>query len=68
MRDINYDNTRLYTDYERESDVAFEQGCLAITGELHKDAKQMTVMEYHAAMKLLDERAKEMEKARSKNH
>jgi hypothetical protein len=25
-------------------------------------------MEYHAAMKLLDERAKEMEKARSKNH
>jgi len=68
MRDINYDNTRLYTDYERESDVSFEQGCLAITGELHKDAKQMTVMEYHAAMKLLDERAKEMEKARSKNH
>ena len=68
MRDINYDNTRLYTDYEKESDVSFEQGCLAITGELHKDAKQMTVMEYHAAMKLLDERAKEMEKARSKNH
>lgn len=68
MRDINYDNTRLYLDYEKESDVSFEQGCLAITGELHKDAKQMTVMEYHAAMKLLDERAKEMEKARSKNH
>ena len=68
MRDINYENTRLYADYSRESDVAFEQGCLAITGELHKDAKQMTVMEYHAAMKLLDERAKEMEKARSKNH
>ena len=66
MRDINYDNTRLYTDYEKESDVSFEQGCLAITGELHKDAKQMTVMEYHAAMKLLDERAKEMEKARHK--
>ena len=68
MRDINYENTRLYADYSRESDVAFEQGCLAITGELHKDAKQMTVKEYHAAMKLLDERAKEMEKARSKNH
>lgn len=68
MRDINYDNTRLYLDYEKESDVSFEQGCLAITGELHKDAKPMTVMEYHAAMKLLDERAKEMEKARSKNH
>jgi uncharacterized membrane-anchored protein len=68
MRDINYDNTRLYLDYEKESDVSFEQGCLAITGELHKDAKQMTVMEYHAAMKLLDERAKEMEKTRSKNH
>ena len=68
MRDINYDNTRLYLDYEKESDVAFEHGCLAITGELHKDAKQMTVMEYHAAMKLLEERAKDMEKARAKNH
>ena len=66
IRDINFDNTRLYLDYEKESDVAFEQGCLAITGELHKDAKLLTVMEYHAAMKLLEERAKEMEKARHK--
>ena len=52
MRDINYDNTRLYTDYEKESDVSFEQGCLPSPAKLHKDAKQMTVMEYHAAMKL----------------
>lgn len=55
-----------YQNYERESDTAFEQGCLAITGELHKDAKTMTTMEYHSAMKLLEDRAKEIEKARKK--
>lgn len=55
-----------YLQYERQSDVAFEQGCLAITGELHKDAKRMTVMEYHAAIKLLEERAKEMDRAKNR--
>jgi len=55
-----------YLAYERDSDVAFEQGCLAITGELNKDAKLMTVMEYHAAMHLLEERVKEMEKSKTK--
>ena len=67
LREKRWDTLRNYATYERESDTAFEQGCLAITGELHKDVKQMTVMEYHAAMKLLEERAKDMEKARSKN-
>lgn len=55
-----------YITYEKDSDTAFEQGCLAITGELNKDAKSMTVMEYHSAMKLLEDRAKDMEKARHK--
>lgn len=66
IRALNYENTRYYAEFLRESDVAFEQGCLAITGELHKDAKQMSVMEYHSAMKLLDERAKELEKIKKK--
>lgn len=55
-----------YQDYERMSDTAFEQGCLAITGELHKDAKTMSTMEYHSAIKLLEDRAKEIDKARKR--
>ena len=55
-----------YSQYEKESDRAFEQGCMSITGELGKDAKAMTVMEYHAATRVLEERAEAMEKARKK--
>lgn len=50
-----------YAAYERESDVGFEQGCLSITEQLHKDAKLMTVMEYEAAIKLLTERSKRLD-------
>lgn len=50
-----------YTAFERDSDVAFEQGCLSIQDQLKKDPKTMTVMEYYAATKLLEERAKKLE-------
>lgn len=55
-----------YTQFEKDNDVLFEQGCLSITEQLGKDAKSMTVMEYEAALKLLNERAKEIEKIRKK--
>ena len=56
-----------YASYERESDVAFEQMCLSIRETMHVDTKGLTVMEYYAARKSLDDRAKEYEKITNKN-
>lgn len=56
-----------YANYERESDVAFEQMCLSIRETMHTDTKGLTVMEYYAARKSLDERAKEYERITHKN-
>lgn len=50
-----------YSAFERDSDIAFEQGCLSIQEQLHKDPKTMSVMEYYAATKLLEERAKRLD-------
>lgn len=66
-RILDLNIVKVYSDFERENEVSFEQGCLSITEQLHKDAKSMTVIEYHAAMKMLGERAKEMEKMRKKH-
>lgn len=56
-----------YSSYERESDVTFEQMCLSIRETMHVDTKSLTVMEYYAARKSLDERAREYEKITHKN-
>lgn len=65
VRDLQ--SATLYETYERESDVAFEQGCLGISEQMHKDAKKMSVKEYYAAMRTLTERSKELEKLKHKH-
>lgn len=49
-------------EFEIRFDRQFEDMCLSISGELHTDAKRMSVMEYYSAYELLDRRGKEMKK------
>lgn len=49
-------------EFEVRYDRQFEDMCLGISGELHTDAKRMSVMEYYSAYELLDRRGKEMKK------
>lgn len=49
-------------EFEVRYDRQFEDMCLSISGELHTDAKRMSVMEYYSAYELLDRRGKEMKK------
>lgn len=49
-------------EFEVRFDRQFEDMCLSISGELHTDAKRMSVTEYYSAYELLDRRGKEMKK------
>lgn len=49
-------------DFEVKFDRQFEDMCLSISGELHTEAKRMSVTEYYSAYELLDRRGKEMKK------
>ena len=51
-------------EFEVRYDRQYEDMCLYISGELHADAKRMTVNEYYSAYELLDKRGKEMKKLR----
>lgn len=53
-------------EFEVKYDRQYEDMCLYISGELHKDAKGMTVTEYYSAYELLDKRGKEIKKIKAK--
>ena len=53
-------------EFEVKFDRQYEDMCLYISGELHADAKRMTVNEYYSAYELLDKRGKEMKKLRTR--
>jgi len=53
-------------DFEVRFDRQYEDMCLYISGELHADAKRMTVTEYYSAYELLEKREKEMKKLRTR--
>jgi|SRR5574344_579880 hypothetical protein len=56
----------LYQQYEIENDKGFEACCLALTETMHKDAKNMTLMEYETAVDVLKTRHEDYEKNKSK--
>ena len=49
-------------NFETESDNSFEQSCLTITENMHKDAKLMTAVEFETAVHMLQKRAEEQKK------
>lgn len=53
-------------DFEVRYDRQYEDMCLYISGELHADAKRMTVNEYYSAYELLEKRNREMKKMRTR--
>ena len=53
-------------EFEVKFDRQYEDMCLYISGELHADAKRMTVTEYYSAYELLEKRGKEMKKLRTR--
>ena len=53
-------------EFEVKYDRQYEDMCLFISGELHADAKKMTVVEYYSAYELLDKRGKEIKKIKAK--
>ena len=51
---------------EITNDTGFEKICLAITENMHKDAKKMNLMEYYAALDMLHQRQEDFERDKAK--
>lgn len=51
-----------YQEYSKKSTKGFEELCLMLTEQFHKDVKTLNVMEFESAQSIMANRAKEYDK------